>query len=105
MTAPLRFRDDLSPKPVGQADTYAAAPAGTVRRVALSLDGTVLGWVWTDGQSAAGWTYKVTTPAAVKASAYVWRVCSRAYGRGEPAAVVLEPGRYEPLYVVGDSPA
>ncbi|MFC7326843.1 hypothetical protein [Marinactinospora rubrisoli] len=85
-------------------DQYAWRYQPPVLRAALAdEDGVQLGWVWTDGREAAGWSEPATPPAGfeegaarVRAGAHVWAALRDAKGRGEPAAGVLRPDLHAP---------
>ncbi|GAB3208507.1 hypothetical protein ACQEU5_04295 [Marinactinospora thermotolerans] len=85
-------------------DQYAWQYQSPVLRAPLAdEDGVQLGWVWTDGHQAAGWSEPATPPAGfeegaarVRAGAHVWAGLRDAKGRGEPAASVLRPDLYAP---------
>lgn len=97
-----RFIDDLEPTLVGAAPNYPAVTTRPIRKASLESAGRALGWVWTDDVDAAGWDPVEQSQEAVQAAAQVWTIHAAAARGGEPVSVVLEPGRYAPLYQLGD---
>ncbi|RCV48572.1 hypothetical protein DEF23_23730 [Marinitenerispora sediminis] len=100
-----RWRPDGSTVRVDSVPvTYAWQYRSPVLRAALSdEDGAHLGWVWTDGHEAAGWSEPAAAPsgfeegaARVRAGAHVWAALRDAKGRDEPASAALRPHLYAP---------
>jgi hypothetical protein len=96
-----RFTDDFAPVASSAATTYSGVTTLPKRRAPLSVDGKRLGWVWTDGVTAAGWEPAEQTAAAVRAGAEAWTVAAAAAREGQPVIAVLEPDRYLTGYTLG----
>lgn len=104
---PNRLSEPLAAVPAGGAQTYSHKAKGPTRRAALrdSADGPILGYVWSDGREAAGWLDATPRrPETSRAAAFVWRVHRHLFEQGRPAAEVLNPEHYTPMYHL-DPPA